>query len=183
MFFVGCFNLDAPNFLSTGNDCSTVEAYRDFTPLPVTLLLSHPGSGNTWMRYLLERLTGICTGSIEYLQPDMEKAGEYERHNVKEKRTGRRTGFPWMTYCVTGFFCERVRLERTGSVLAIAYKAHWHSRKFNLSKAILLVRNPFEATIADFNRMASGNNHTGYGHLNGFYSHGRTLFLSDDYFV
>ena len=31
---------------------------------PVTALVSFPGSGNTWLRYLLEQATGIYTGSI-----------------------------------------------------------------------------------------------------------------------
>ena len=29
-----------------------------------TLLVSFPGSGNTWVRGLLQQLTGICTGSV-----------------------------------------------------------------------------------------------------------------------
>lgn len=33
-------------------------------PLPVTMLASFPGSGNTWIRYVLERVTGIYTGSV-----------------------------------------------------------------------------------------------------------------------
>ncbi|OQV18650.1 putative WSC domain-containing protein 2 [Hypsibius exemplaris] len=32
--------------------------------LPTTSLLSVHGSGNTWLRWLIERLTGICTGSV-----------------------------------------------------------------------------------------------------------------------
>ncbi|PIK38910.1 putative WSC domain-containing protein 1 [Apostichopus japonicus] len=32
--------------------------------LPVVALASIPGSGNTWLRYLIERVTGIYTGSI-----------------------------------------------------------------------------------------------------------------------
>ena len=28
-------------------------------------LVSHPGSGNTWVRGLLEKATGICTGKLE----------------------------------------------------------------------------------------------------------------------
>ncbi|KOB68402.1 Uncharacterized protein OBRU01_18345 [Operophtera brumata] len=30
----------------------------------VTALVSYPGSGNTWLRYLLQQVTGILTGSI-----------------------------------------------------------------------------------------------------------------------
>lgn len=32
--------------------------------LPMTALVSFPGSGNTWLRYLLETSTGVFTGSV-----------------------------------------------------------------------------------------------------------------------
>lgn len=32
--------------------------------MPYILLISFPGSGNTWVRYLIERATGIYTGSV-----------------------------------------------------------------------------------------------------------------------
>merc|ERR1712079_577318 len=31
---------------------------------PRVALVSYPGSGNTWMRYLLQQSTGILTGSV-----------------------------------------------------------------------------------------------------------------------
>ena len=31
---------------------------------PMTGLLSIPGSGNTWLRYLIQRATGFVTGSL-----------------------------------------------------------------------------------------------------------------------
>merc|ERR1719369_773233 len=33
-------------------------------PGPVTALASFPGSGNTWLRYLLQQATGVSTGSV-----------------------------------------------------------------------------------------------------------------------
>ena len=33
-------------------------------PGPVTALASWPGSGNTWMRYLLQQATGFVTGCV-----------------------------------------------------------------------------------------------------------------------
>ncbi len=32
-------------------------------------LVSYPGSGNTWLRGLLEQVTGICTGIFKVLTP------------------------------------------------------------------------------------------------------------------
>jgi hypothetical protein len=31
---------------------------------PIAALVSFPGSGNTWLRYLLQQATGILTGSV-----------------------------------------------------------------------------------------------------------------------
>ena len=33
-------------------------------PGPMTGLLSIPGSGNTWLRYLIQSATGLITGSV-----------------------------------------------------------------------------------------------------------------------
>lgn len=44
--------------------CPTREIKLSLKPLPLTGLISFPGSGNTWTRYLIERLTGIATGSV-----------------------------------------------------------------------------------------------------------------------
>ena len=35
-----------------------------FHSLPLMALASFPGSGNTWIRYLIEGATGVFTGSI-----------------------------------------------------------------------------------------------------------------------
>ena len=36
--------------------------FQDGTSRPYVVLKSFPGSGNTWVRQLLEKSTGICTG-------------------------------------------------------------------------------------------------------------------------
>ena len=33
-------------------------------PGPLTAVASYPGSGNTWLRYLIQQATGIATGSV-----------------------------------------------------------------------------------------------------------------------
>lgn len=46
----------------------------------VIALASYPGSGNTWLRYLLQQATGIITGSI-YLAPRLLANGFPGRHH------------------------------------------------------------------------------------------------------
>ncbi|XP_069973835.1 sialate:O-sulfotransferase 1-like isoform X2 [Penaeus vannamei] len=42
--------------------------------LPMTYLVSFPGSGNTWIRYLLEAASGVFTGSV-YTDVEIKNAG------------------------------------------------------------------------------------------------------------
>ena len=43
-------------------------------PLPAVSLASNPNSGNTWLRYLIEGITGIFTGSF-YGDIDLSRKG------------------------------------------------------------------------------------------------------------
>ena len=36
--------------------------FMDGSKRAAVALVSHPGSGNTWIRGLLEKATGVCTG-------------------------------------------------------------------------------------------------------------------------
>ncbi|KPJ12437.1 WSCD family member AGAP003962 [Papilio machaon] len=98
-------------------------------PLPFAIALaSYPGSGNTWLRYLLQQVTGIVTGSVS-LDYSLRKKG-FPAENISD-----------------------------GSVLVV--KTHKYPPK-NLNKfesAVLLIRNPRDAILAEFNRINSG--HTG----------------------
>ena len=38
--------------------------FANASSLPIFPLASYPGSGNTWVRYLLEGLSGVFTGDI-----------------------------------------------------------------------------------------------------------------------
>ncbi|KAL9872781.1 WSCD family member CG9164 isoform X2 [Glossina fuscipes] len=95
----------------------------------LTALASFPGSGNTWLRYLLQQSTGILTGSI------------YKDYGLLK------TGFPAENVC-------------NNSVLLV--KTHeWGPKAWALfSKALLLVRDPEKAILAEFNRQSGG--HVGF---------------------
>lgn len=95
----------------------------------LTALASFPGSGNTWLRYLLQQSTGIFTGSI------------YKDYGLLK------SGFPAENIC-------------NKSVLVV--KTHeWGPNAWGtFSKAILLVRDPDKAILAEFNRQSGG--HVGF---------------------
>ena len=101
-------------------------------------LVSLPGSGNTWVRGLLEHMTGVCTGAI-YCDISLRSHG---------------------------FTGEYVR---GGSVLVV--KTHENSpiwmdeknppKKHNywgrFGSAVFILRNPFNALVAEWNRKVANN--------------------------
>jgi len=56
--------------------CSPVRYFPDDRPRPTTALVSYPGSGNTWLRYLLQQATGIHTGELQDFSVEHENAYE-----------------------------------------------------------------------------------------------------------
>ena len=98
-------------------------------------LSSYPGSGNTWVRYMIEEFTGYYTGSVF--------------HDGKLYRGG--------------FMGEYEEYE-DGRV--IVTKQHTFRSERPLTDAIMLIRNPYDAFLSEFNRVnhgvgATGNDHTG----------------------
>ena len=83
-------------------------------------LLSWPGSGNSWVRQLIESTTGIYTGSrncdVDYIKMGMLGEG------------------------IT-----------TGNVMAIKY----HFNYKPTAKVIYIIRNPYDAIVAEWNRRLS----------------------------
>ena len=101
--------------------------------------MSFAGSGNTWVRGLLEAATGICTGAV---------------------------------YCDISLRGKGFTGEFTRSGQALVVKTHsslseWVNDKSKQSvlretsglfgSAILLVRNPFNALVAEWNRKVANN--------------------------
>ncbi|KPJ12441.1 WSCD family member AGAP003962 [Papilio machaon] len=96
-------------------------------PLPYAVaLVSYPGSGNTWLRYLLQQVTGILTGSI------------YMDFGLK----------------VHGFPAENVT---DGTVLVVKTHEAPPLEPDKFKSAVLLIRNPRDAILADFNRLHKGH--------------------------
>ena len=98
-----------------------------------TLLVSYPRSGNTLVRTLLERTTGVVTGSDT--RPDRNLSRELaEQHNLVG--------------------------EGVTQPSAVAFiKSHWPERTGNAvfegKRAILLVRNPYDAIDSYWNMNAT----------------------------
>ena len=122
--------------------------FRDSKRSKLTALVSLPGSGNTWIRGLLQKATGLCTGSI-YCDKSLR---------------------------VEGFCGEGIR-----SSVSIVIKTHdtalqWTGKRHETradrpvyDTAIFIVRDPYKAAIAEWNREKSrkfASNQTGSAHVN-----------------
>ena len=116
-----------------------------FLQLPLrdpVALISLPGSGNTWVRGLLETATGYCTGGV------------YCDISLRAK----------------GFIGEFIRSGHALVVKTHAVAPKW-GRAYKLREgkvgettgyfgsAILLVRDPFDALVAEWNRKIGNNFH------------------------
>lgn len=120
--------LQCLRFLDCNNDDKNSKN-QILTEMIGTLLVSYPRSGNTLMRTLLEKVTGVVTGSDT--RPDRFLSLELaERHNL----VGEGVSHPSMVAFV---------------------KTHWPERSGNLvfkgKRAILLVRNPYDAIDSYWN--------------------------------
>lgn len=128
--------------LSTG--CRFINGSRRS---PVALV-SFPGSGNTWIRGLLELATDICTGSIycdrELRAKDFTGEGLYSGSTLVVK-----------THRYNIYFGQRV-----------------HGQKPLFSSAVFLVRDPFDALVSERNREVSKmKNVSVFYQVNGSSSH------------
>ncbi|XP_038059640.1 WSC domain-containing protein 2-like [Patiria miniata] len=109
------------------NRCNNI-TLKPVGTLPMVAVASFPGSGNTWVRYLIERATGIYTGSF-YNDGDLFKKGFL---GEKEK---------WTKGNTIGVKTHRFDEE--------------HVRSFQ--SAILIIRNPYKAIISEHNRKFGGH--------------------------
>ncbi|CAH1230719.1 WSCD2 [Branchiostoma lanceolatum] len=95
---------------------------------PLIALASFPGSGNTWVRHLIEKATGIYTGSF-YNDGDLY---------------------------LKGFKGERENWRR-GNTIVVKTHRHDEEHIQTFDGAILLIRNPYRAIQAEHNRRLAGH--------------------------
>jgi hypothetical protein len=102
-------------------------------------LVSSAGSGNTWVRGLLEAATGICTGAV-YCDISLRGkgfAGEYTRGGQALVIKTHSSASEW----IDSKSRRKVLRENNGL----------------FGSAILLIRNPFNALVAEWNRKVANN--------------------------
>ncbi|XP_046684262.1 WSCD family member GA21586 isoform X2 [Homalodisca vitripennis] len=111
------------------NWCRPLHFIPEAESRPVIALASFPGSGNTWLRYLLQQATGVYTGSV------------YKDYGLLKN------GFP----------AESVV---NGSVSVVKTHEWGPTSRKRFHRAVLLIRAPGPAILAEFNRQSGG--HVGF---------------------
>ena len=119
--------------------------FLNATGRPPIALASFPGSGNTWVRGLLQLATGVCTGGI-YCDTKLRISG-YPGESLRSGKTlvvkthqpdPRWTGVYYPPNTTDSYFTKESDIPVYDS-------------------AILLVRNPFHAIVAEWNRFMTVN--------------------------
>jgi hypothetical protein len=110
-----------------------VSSAEVYSVLPLIALVSLPGSGNTWVRGLLEEATGYCTGSM-WCDPIL-RAKQFCAEGIRSN-----------TLVVKNHDAKIRWLNEKLSVNSSDFV------KPSFSSAIFVHRDPYEATIAEWNR-------------------------------
>ena len=111
--------------------------------LQTRALVSYPGSGNTWTRYLLEAATGVFTGSI-YNNPGIRNAGHYgEARNYNDGST---------------ILQKTHHTMPQSKMFGLSWRQQ-HIRQFG-GRGVLVIRNPYKAIISFYNFKQTGGSHT-----------------------
>jgi hypothetical protein len=117
-------------------------------------LASFPGSGNTWLRYLLQLSTG--KGNNECIVIQLASIVGCGSTFFLNSLQGVFTGSVYKDFALlrNGFPGESVS---NGQVLVVKTHESGPPARAQFDKAILLIRKPSEAILAEFNRRAAGH--------------------------
>ncbi len=122
---------------------------------PPVALISFPGSGNTWVRQLLEVMSGVCTGST----------------------------MCDMSLRFSGFTGESITSGSVLVVKTHTTVPNWTINSHSLEdgpqfqSAILIIRNPFDALVSEWSRRVANNFKIETVHL-----HAHTSEIGEIYF-
>ena len=106
-------------------------------------LSSFPGSGTTWLRYLIEQATGLFTGSLEC--------------DISLKHVGHMGEGVW-TNQVAAVRVNRAHLNSTGgknnTIFANSFRI-CQNDSVQFDKVVIVMRNPYTAILSEYNRMVT----------------------------
>ena len=156
--------LEEPTRTPEGKRCHALFGNVTFVPesevgyhVPA-VLLSFPGSGNTWVRLLIEYATGHYSGALDV--NDHELQGLLVGERACGQRNSINKAHP------SDLFVRGDKLKNGSIVESIRFVYKWQRKKcirggvHTWTKFLILTRSPYEAIFADFQRHISGS-HSG----------------------
>ena len=120
------------------------------TKFPPTLIHSFMGAGNTWLRHLIETATGFYTGSA-FKDKNLYNGGF--KGEYKDPKSAYNTVIGIKTHNPADAVGEKQ-----------AFDLIRNSKE--ISKCVILVRNPFNTFLAEFNRMSTKSHSAGVSEKN-----------------
>ena len=127
---------------------------------PTVILSSFPGSGNTWVRSLLERGSGILTGSY-WGDPSLFPVFHGEIVSKGRHVLVLKTHYP----------CQNCFIQSSVNSTHKTFKPISESGIIESYQAnIQILRNPYDVILSYFNFIQSNQNHTGYAQEESFRS-------------
>ena len=108
--------------------------------LPARALVSYPGSGNTWTRYLVEAATGIFTGSV------FNNQGIFDAGHLGERRE----------YSDGSTILQKTHHSAVMEENYSLSQRRGHVAQFG-GRGVLVIRNPYKALRAYWNLHESGS--------------------------
>lgn len=148
---------------------SSFKPKHDIPPL----LWSAPGSGNTWVRLLIEQATGVLSGSL-YTDHHLEKFLLGNDRCMDDTIVVKAHPMHCGTTCMRDISTSKIAFKKCGPEL----QAAGHDVTDFGNNAVILIREPFKAIWSDFQRSVNLNAKTDH-HL---MKVNRTSFLGNEFF-
>lgn len=135
-------------------------------------LATFPRSGNHWLRFLIEEVTGVATGSI-YQDGGGIYANEPDANHLPKN-------YPWGGYCTDHGYTHTRRYPTTEDIVVI--KTHYplftlNSDKMDLApdgKVLCIIRHPVDCLVS-FERYR-GRDHISFMHLKNLLADWRNFY-------
>ena len=148
--------------------CTALSSAHTFHgPFVHTALASFPGSGNTWVRSVVETAAGFKTGSV-YLDPKLLCAG-FEGEGETEDVVLVKTHWPWDASS-SDIVMDSVKLCLDSGQSVEDLDVTLRNYPWQVDRAVVLVRQPLDAMRSLFHLQTRGGSHDAEGSVHAWES-------------
>lgn len=117
---------------------------------PIVILASYPGSGNTWIRHLIQQGTRYLTGSM------------YNDHSIVKQFPAEGKRDRSVIAVKTHFPCEHCWTTKKGDPVKLSQSGDLKQSK-SKQAIVYIIRSPFDCILAEFKRKVGDMHATRFG--------------------